>query len=395
MSPLEAVRLVAVREARERLQGRVIWITTALMALAVVGAIVIPALVQRPTPPMKIGLVGPAAQAAGPELRSTARALKVSIRIEPVANQKAAKRAVRSGRLALALVLGTSANTALVQQTVPRSVFPVLTAALQSRHQVEVLSAARVPSQVISKALELTPLRTRALSAPSNQQTGRILAAVGSAVLLYVSLLVFGQLVAAGVAQEKTSRAAEILLATLRPTQLLAGKVVGIGACALGQMAVTVGAGLIANAITHSTVIPATTWGLLPAVLLWFALGYALYSMVFAAAGSLVARQEEVSMVTAPLSALLVGAYLLTFAAVADPRAAWVVGLSFVPPLAPILIPIRVALGTVPVEQLLVAAALMLGAIAGLTVVGARIYARAIVHTSRRLGWRSAWRSAR
>ncbi|MGA9774895.1 MAG: ABC transporter permease, partial [Candidatus Dormiibacterota bacterium] len=381
MSPLEAIRLVAGREVRERLQGRVIWITTAIMVLAVVAAIVIPALLHQPSAPNKIGLVGDAAQAAGPDIAAAAKVLKVSVRTVPVASEEQAKSEVRAGRLPVALVLGPSGTTALVQQAVPQSVELVIAYALQARHQAEVLAAANVPPQVIAQTLQPITIRTDALAPAPNIDSGRYVAAFASALLLYVSLLTYGQLVASGVAQEKTSRTAEVLLATLRPSQLLTGKVAGIGACALGQMAVTVGAGLVANALAHSALIPATTWALLPAVLLWFLLGYVLYSFAFAAAGSLVSRQEEVNMVSSPFTVLLVGSYLLMFAALGDPNAPWVVGLSFVPPLAPIFMPVRIALGSVPAWQVAASAVLILAATAGVIAVAARIYSRALVRS--------------
>ncbi len=395
MSPLEAIRLVAGREVRERLQGRVIWITTAIMVLAVVAAIVIPALLHQPSGPNKIGLVGDAAQAAGPDIAAAAKLLKVPVRTVPVASEEQAKSEVRAGRLPVALLLGPSGTTALVQQAVPSSVELVIAYALQARHQAEVLSAANVPPQVIAQTLQPITIRTDALAPAPNINSGRYVAAFASALLLYVSLLTYGQLVASGVAQEKTSRTAEVLLATLRPSQLLAGKVTGIGACALGQMAVTVGAGLVANALAHSSLIPATTWALLPAVLLWFLLGYVLYSFAFAAAGSLVSRQEEVNMVSSPFTVLLVGSYLLMFAALSDPNAPWVVGLSFVPPLAPIFMPVRIALGSVPAWQVAASAVLILAATAGVIAVAARIYSRALVRSGGRLSWRAAWRTPR
>jgi len=119
---------------------------------------------------------------------------------------------------------------------------------------------------------------------------------------LYLSLGIYGAAVASGVAQEKTSRIAEVLLAAVRPSQLLAGKVVGIGVCGAGQLAIAVVAGLLANAAVQSAVIPSTVWALLPAILLWFVLGYALYAFAYAAAGALVGRQEEVQFVTLPIT---------------------------------------------------------------------------------------------
>ena len=161
---------------------------------------------------------------------------------------------------------------------------------------------------VISQSRQPVPLQISVLNPSPPDNAGRDIAAVAAAILTWVSISLYGTVIANGVAQEKTSRTAEVLLATVRPGQLLNGKVLGIGACGIGQMVITIGAGLIANSIVHATQIPTVLWQLLPAVLLWFLLGYALYSYAFAAAGSMVARQEELQLVTSPFAVLLVGA---------------------------------------------------------------------------------------
>jgi ABC-2 type transport system permease protein len=88
-------------------------------------------------------------------------------------------------------------------------------------------------------------------------------------------------------------------------------------------------AGLVANALVHSAQIPSTIWVLLPIGLLWFALGYALYWFAFAAAGAMVARQEEVQFVTTPLAFPLVFGYVLVCTLIASPHATWLQVISF------------------------------------------------------------------
>ena len=207
-----------------------------------------------------------------------------------------------------------------------------------------------------------------------------------------MSMAFYGSAVASGVAQEKTSRIAEVLLAAVRPSQLLAGKVVGIGVCGVGQLGIAVVAGLLANAAVQSAVIPSTVWVLLPAILLWFVLGYALYAFAYAATGALVGRQEEVQFATLPITLPIVGGFLLTYAAIAAPGAWWIRLLSFLPPLAPILMPARLALGAVAAWEMPVAVLLTLGAVYGMVRLAARIYAPALVRGGARLSWKDALR---
>ena len=209
------------------------------------------------------------------------------------------------------------------------------------------LGATGVPSAVIDRSLTPTPFTVNTLAPSPPDQGARAAAAIAGAAILYVSLLAWGGQVTQAVAQEKTSRIAEVLISAITPNQLLTGKVIGIGVLAIGQMIVAAAAGLIANALSHSTVVPHAVWALLPAGVLWFLLGFAFYSLMFATAGVLVARQEEAAMVATPFSILIVGAYLLTFVAVGSPDAPWVRIISYVPPLAPIFMPVRVAVGTV------------------------------------------------
>jgi ABC-2 type transport system permease protein len=131
---------------------------------------------------------------------------------------------------------------------------------------------------------------------------------------------------------------------------------------------------------------------LLPSILLWFLLGYALYSFACAAAGAMVARQEEVQFVTMPLTIVLIGGYLLVYAVIASPNAAWLRVLSFVPPFAPMLMPARIAIGHVSAWEMPLDVLITLAAIYGMARLAARIYAGALVRGGARLSWRSAVR---
>jgi ABC-2 type transport system permease protein len=217
-------------------------------------------------------------------------------------------------------------------------------------------------------------------------------AALATGILLYVSLGIYGAAVASGVAQEKTSRVAEVLLGAVRPSHLLTGKVLGIGVCGAVQLGIAAGVGLLANAVVQSAVIPATIWVLLPTVLLWFVLGYAFYAFAYAAAGALVGRQEEVQFVSLPITLPIIVGFLLTYLTIARPDALWLRLLSFLPPLAPILMPARLALGSLSWWEMPLAALLTVAATYGMERLAARIYAPALVRGGARLTWSAALR---
>lgn len=392
MNRIPTTRLVVKREVAERLRSRLIWVMTALTTVFVVAIIVIPAVVRQPAKPTVVGLVDSSAQALGPALRTTAKTAKVDIRVVNVANSAMARSEVKNGSLDIALSVGSDSAVAEVKQTLSPAMAALLEATVDKGHQRRVLGEAGVPLSTVLAASAPVPFSTTALEPPPSDRAARDIAALAAGFLLYLSLGLYAAAVANSVAQEKTSRTAEVLLAAVRPSQLLNGKVLGIGVCGLGQLGIAVTAGLIANAAVQRAEIPSTIWLLLPAILLWFVLGFALYSFAYAAAGAMVARQEEVQFVTLPIGMPLIVGFLLTYAAIASPDAWWIRVLSFLPPLAPILMPARLALGHVAAWEMPVAILVTVASVYGMARLAARIYAGAIVRGGARLSWSTALR---
>ncbi len=386
------VWLIARREIVERLQGNLIKVMTVILTLAVVGVIVIPAVVRGEPKPTVIGLVGAPAQALSAPLRSAGTKADVTVRTVAVADEGAARSQVESGTLDAALVVSSSSATAIAKDTLAPATASLLQTVVNDAHVLQALRATGLPLDRVLPALRPVPFATTILEPKPSDFGARAALAVAATLLLYVTLGIYGNAVASGVAQEKTSRIAEVLLGGVRPLQLMIGKVAGIGACGLLQLAVPILAGLVANAVVQNTDIPSTIWVLLPMTLLFFLLGYTLYAFLFAAAGALVARQEEVQFVTWPLAMPLLGGYLLTYVVIGSPDALWVRILSFLPPLTPTLMSARLALGHVDAWELIAAVVVMLLAIYGIARFAARIYTGALVRSGARLSWRAALR---
>ena len=413
MNPLKSIRLIAGREIAQRLQGRATWILTGITTVIAVALIVGPALFSSSTKPYVVGLVGPSAQALGPALQATAKAAGVDMTTMNVADDSTARSELtpahssgRSSRLGqlfsslqggkatldVALRLDTGSATVEFYQTVSPTLAAILRAVVEQVHQRDVLIQGGVPASVAAAAQQPEPISTVTLQPAPSNMAGRSIAALAAGILLYVSVGLFGSAVASGVAQEKTSRTAEVLLAAVTPSDLMTGKVIGIGLVGFAQMAVTIGAALIANAVVQSSSVPSEVWVLLPAILLWFVLGYTLYAFGYAAAGAMVARQEEVQSVSAPFSVFLIGGYLLTYASIASPDALWVKIVSYVPPLMPVLMPARLALGHVAIWEMPLAVLIMLASIYGMARLAGRIYATSLVRGGPRLSWMAALR---
>jgi ABC-2 type transport system permease protein len=404
------IGLIASREITERLSGRATWIVTGLTAVLAAGLIVVPALINQQSGPTRLGLVGSRAQALAPALTAAGRSAGVSLTTAPVASISAARdeltpKQSQGGGGGLARLLGGSnarldvvlafdggSATILAYQTVPPATLALVHAVLDAAHQRAVLSASGVAPSTITSSLSPVPVTAETIQPTPGDRAGLNIAALASAFLLMYAVTGFGGQVATGVAQEKTTRTAELLVSAVHPRELMTGKVLGIGLVGLGMMTVTVGAALIANTFVKSAAIPPELGPLLPQVLLWFVLGFTLYAFAFAAAGAMVARQEEVQSVAMPLAAVMVVALLLVYATLASPDSGWIRLLSFLPPLSPMLMPARSFRGSAQGWEVALAVGIELLAIAGTVTLTARIYQRALMRGGARLSWSQAIR---
>jgi ABC-2 type transport system permease protein len=213
--------------------------------------------------------------------------------------------------------------------------------------------------------------------------------------LLYGQLIGYGFWLASGIVEEKASRIVEVLLATIRARELLAGKIVGIGIVGLGQLVVIGACATALGVATNQVDLSGDLARAVGVVLAWFVLGYAFYACLFAVAGALVARQEDVQNATGPLMLVLFGSFFLSFGAIDDPAGGLATALSFIPPAAPMVAPVRLITGDMPLEQVVLSVAVLLASIAALVGVAARVYSNAVLRTGTRVKLLDAWRSTR
>ncbi|WP_329316844.1 ABC transporter permease (plasmid) [Streptomyces sp. NBC_01278] len=220
-------------------------------------------------------------------------------------------------------------------------------------------------------------------------------AALGVVTILFFQLFGYGMTVAQGVVEEKSTRVVEVLLATLTPFRLMTGKVLGIGAAALLQTALF-GASVIV-AVRFGHVLPATfpATVTMAAAVAWFVLGFAFFAFLFAAAGSLVSRAEEVSGAVMPVLMATMVPYGVAVAAAMDLTAPWVGVVQYVPPFSMLIMPLQVSAHAAGWTENLAAAALMAVAAAGLAVGAARVYERSILRMGSAIRWRVALRGHR
>lgn len=215
----------------------------------------------------------------------------------------------------------------------------------------------------------------------------RYVVAFAFAFLFYVTALTFGMAIAQSVVEEKQSRVVEILAAAIPVRQLLTGKVVGNALLAIGQVVLLVGVGLIALAVTGQAaalapVLAAGGW-----FVVFFLLGFAAIACVWAVAGSVATRSEDLQATTTPVTVVVMAA--LFGGLLAQGKVLTV--LSFVPLVSSVAMPIRMLQGDVPLWQPVASGVVVLVSAAALVAVGARIYEGSLLQTQRRTTLKEAF----
>jgi ABC-2 type transport system permease protein len=384
-----SIRLVAEREVRERGRARSFRVTLIIGVLVAAAAVVVPKALSGSSRPLRLGVV----PATPLPIASLQKTVNRSITVVTPASADEARAAIHAKSLDVAVIDG-----AVVTRVAPRAsdsgatsrlafaVSAILT--LEGSYRAAGLTPAQIAA--LSSA---PPARVEGLQAAPHDRTRREVTTLIGVVLLFGSIQAFGSWILTGVVAEKTSRIVEILLATLRTDELLAGKILGIGVLALVQVVAIAATAFVAALVSGSHVLSGASGWTVVEMVGWFLLGYAYYSCLFAAAGSLVSRQEEAANAQFPVILPLLVAYVSSFSALNSPSP-FVVILSYLPPTAPIAMPVRIAATNVPAWQVGVSVLLLVVATGAAIRIAARVYDRAILRTGGRLTWRQALQSA-
>ncbi|MEU6778540.1 ABC transporter permease [Nonomuraea angiospora] len=285
-------------------------------------------------------------------------------------DEAAAKRAVLDGDVDAVLVDGTRVLT-------DGEIDSQLGVLLQSVNREVKLGAA---------GMAIPPLKMESVGADTRYEAAR--AGIAVVLVLVLFMLLMGQvmMVAMGVVEEKGSRIVEILLSTIRPWQLLGGKIIGLGVLGLINLVTILAVGLAASAAAGiASDFPPGLPGLVVGVLVWFVLGYAFFATLAAALASLVSRQEEVSSVMTPLTMVIMVTYFVAFYATNDPTGTLATVLSYIPPFSAMIMPVRMAATEVPMWQVALSMGAMALAVLAVLSFGAKIYERAVLRTGARL----------
>lgn len=391
-----AIRLVASREIMTRLRSKsFVWLTVILVGAVVLGGLVLNAASSSGPTAERVG-VTPQTAALAQSIEATGGTLGTEVETVDVADDAAGETQVRDGDLD-ALVTGSADAPTVVVDT---ELSPGLTAVFTTLAQQTALSDAVAslggdPAQVAGDIATAEPT-VRTIGEPSEFDPTRYVTGLVTGILLFMAIMISGQLIAQGVVEEKTSRVVELLLSTVRPWQLMAGKVLGIGLVGLGQVALVVLAGVgtaLGLGLVDTSTIDlgtAAVWALV-----WFVVGFVSYALLMAGLGALVSRQEDVGAVTTPVTFLMIVPYVVGISVAPwAPDNPLVVWLSFVPLCSPLLMPVRIALGSAETWEALLALGLSLAVIPVLVWLAAKIYSNAVLRTGARVRLKDALRTA-
>ena len=392
MSRWNAIKLVMRREIVERIREKAFLYSTGVSLLLIAGAAALPAFIGDDDGGFDVGFVGAASSeiqqaAADPTLS----AVDVVITPREYDDRAAAESALEAEEIDAAVVDG---KQLIGLQEVPAELQAYLQEVSSRLRLLETLNEAGVPPGQIREALNPVPLEVSALDPPEQDQDEKSgLASIGS-IILFLQVFGYGYWVSMGVVEEKSSRVVEIILAKIRPAQLLAGKVIGIGLLGLMQLILIVGVGLTIAVVTGSIELPSGTGGIIALVLVWFLLGYAFYSSLFAVSGALVSRVEELQSSTAPMSILLFASYFIGISATNNPDSTLATVASYLPPSAPLAMPQRAIVGDASAVEVVLSMAITLAAAAALIPIAGRLYTGGILRMGGVVKLREAWRSA-
>ena len=372
--------LVAERGLVETLRSRSFKVITGLLLLLSVAAVTIPQILGGAGTTYTIATAAKAPAGLVAALNAAGKSADFTVKYISRRDVADVRQAVGDGDATAGLpaaTLYTSAKSAgtfpvvVAQAVVSLETSRRLTEAGLSPQQVADLQSIRPPKQVIVGRVD---------------NEGRAGAGFAVGIVLYLALTFAGSAIATTVAMETSTRISEVLLAVLRPSQVLVGTVTAVGAVTLGQLLVLATPLAVAVQVSDKIGIPTVAAGDIGLAVAWFVLGFALYAFMFATAAALVDKITEVSSAITPVMIILVAGYMLAVTVVAtDPSAGWSIAASMFPLTAPLAMPIRWASGEVPVWQLLMAMALTAATAVLLVWVASSIYRRALLITGRRV----------
>ncbi|WP_051704736.1 ABC transporter permease [Glycomyces sp. NRRL B-16210] len=385
-SRLRGLMLVAGREIRVRGLAKSNLISL-LVTVVIVGVLAaLPTLIGGDDSDEKIGLAG--ANAAAMESQLDAMG---GFEVTVYDSRAEAEQAVKDEELEASVADGVLFS----REGVGQELQTLLDAAWQAASVQTNLNEAGLTDAQIGEALAVQPLEVvsdeaSGIGSALDYFTGLIIS-----IIMFMMLMTPVQYIAMGVVEEKSSRIVEILLTSLKPWQLLGGKIIGLGVISLVNLVAMIAVGLgVASATGLLDNLPEGTASAAISAVGWWLIAFLLFGALAGGVGSLVSRQEEAGSVLTPLIMALSLSYVGAIFLLNAPTSTFAEVLSIVPPFSAIAMPTRMAIAEVPVWQVSLSVALLAASAAGALALGSQLYKRSVLYTGSRLKLTDALRRA-
>lgn len=352
----QAVRLVAEREVLTRLRSRAFQISTGIMLAAVLAGVIISGVLGGRTSTTTVAVVGNAAS----------HVEHVSgLKIKKVDSVAAATRMVEAGTVKAAVVADPSGPA-----------------------KIRIIADEQAPDTLIS-TLSVKP-RVTLLHPPAIPPGLRYIAAFGFALVFLMSAATFGGTIAQSVVEEKQTRIVEILISSVTTRTLLTGKILGNSLLAFAQVVLLGACAVVGLSTSGENGVLAMLGAPIAWFVIFFVFGFVLLASMFAAAASLVSRQEDVQTTVTPVSMLVMIPYFLVIF-FHDNNTVLTI-MSYVPFSAAVGMPLRIFLSQAAWWEPLLSLLILLAGTAGVIMVAAKIYGNALLRTGAKVSVREALR---
>ncbi|MYB44260.1 MAG: ABC transporter permease [Acidimicrobiia bacterium] len=397
MTSFRAVSLVMWRELLERGLSKSYALSWLFLALLVGAGIAIPGFFgdDGSVRTYRVATVGTESAGPGELAESIAPGVPGSYRIDLTTSPDSAgaAAAVADGTVDAALVGG---NRVLVGKDTSSELESALRQAVLSYQVQSMVAAGEVSERAVAimsgEGVEIVTAEPEVDTAAEDRQ---FLISQVALVLLFMAVMTTGSWVLLGVTEEKTNRVSEVLLSSLRPWQLLAGKIIGVGLLGLLQFGSIATGLIVAVRLVLDVTLPEVDAGFLAISLIWFVLGYLVYATGYAAVGAIAHRPEDAQNAAFPMMVVTVAGYLIGILYVSgNPDTVWSTVLTLIPVTAPFVLPVRAVSDSVAAWEQVAAFMLMTGFIILLIRAAGRVYAGGVFNYRTRIKARQAYRSA-
>lgn len=398
MNHWRQIAIIARREFVERARSKVFLTTMGFIALLIIGGIALLSLIGTDEEATPLGIAGDSPTDIDRYIEEAASALELDVTVTELGTSDDALAAVEAGDVDAALVDG---STIVSNQGASATVTAIFTAAANAAVRADLAAELGLTGEEVAQILTPIDISVLELDEADPDEIARGIASFLAALVLLTTIMLFGQFVAMGIVEEKQNRVVEVVLARVRTTSLLIGKVLGIGALGLVQIsaiALAVVIGLTVVPLPDLGVPGLTTIGITAVAWLafWFVLGYLVYSFIYAALGATISRQEDLQSVAyIPAFAIMPAYFLVSITSTSGSEVSPLVrAASFVPLWSPIVMPFRINVGSAEWWEVVLAVVIAVATIALLVAFGARVYRGAALRTGAKVSLRDAWRSA-